>query len=151
MRRLVEEDTNLIGHVHERSGVDDVGLRALYSHAQALIFPSLYEGFGMPLIEAQACGCPVFTSNRAPLTEIGGMGAGYVDPEQPEAAARFIAERLSEPGRRERMIQAGFENVHKRFTTDRMVDDYLKLYRTVKASESTSVSTASSEALKDRA
>lgn len=67
-------------------------LRALYSCATALLFPSLHEGFGWPVIEAQACGCPVFTSDLAPMNEIGGDGAVYIDPTDPAAIAAEIEE-----------------------------------------------------------
>jgi glycosyltransferase involved in cell wall biosynthesis len=65
-------------------------LRALYSRATALLFPSLQEGFGWPVIEAQACGCPVFASDLAPMNEIGGDAAVYVDPKDPDAMAAAI-------------------------------------------------------------
>ena len=101
-------------------------LRALYSRADGLVFPSLDEGFGMPILEAQACGCPVFTSNRAPMTEVGG-DAAYFDPLQPVTAAQVIAVNL---GNRERMARAGLENA-RRFTHQRMVFDYLQVYERI--------------------
>ncbi len=137
MRGLVSErGMDRDGSLLECVGLQNEQIHALYSRAEALLFPSLGEGFGMPIIEAQACGCPVFTSDRAPLTEIGGAGAGYIDPEQPEAAARVIAQRLSEPGERERMIAAGLKNVRSRFRTERMVGDYINLYEKVLAPDS---------------
>ena len=66
-------------------------LEALYNLAEGLVFPSWDEGFGWPIAEAQSCACPVFTSNRAPMTEIGGPMSVYFDPENPEQAARAIA------------------------------------------------------------
>lgn len=66
--------------VREIVGASNEELQALYSTARALIFPSLYEGFGWPIIEAQACGCLVFTSDRAPMNMIGGNGAMYFNP-----------------------------------------------------------------------
>jgi len=80
-------------------GLSHAEIRAAYSQATALLFPSLQEGFGWPVIEAQACGCPVFTSNLAPMNEIGGDGAVYVDPKNPLAMAEAIeqaAPRLAE-------------------------------------------------------
>lgn len=76
----------------------DEEVRSLYTGATALLFPSLYEGFGWPLIEAQQCGCPVITSNRLPMTEVAGSAALYIDPADEVAAADLIAanlERLS--------------------------------------------------------
>ena len=73
------------------SGLSGRQLEAAYGAAEALIFPSLDEGFGWPVAEAQACACPVFTSNRPPMTEVGGDGAVYFDPTDPAAAAATIA------------------------------------------------------------
>ena len=75
-------------------GVDHARVQAAYDQALALIFPSLEEGFGWPVLEAMARGCPVFTSNRAPLTEVGGDAVEYIDPENSEAAAEVISNRL---------------------------------------------------------
>ena len=66
-------------------------IAAAYDRAQALIFPSLEEGFGWPVLEAMSRGCPVFTSNRPPLTEVGGDAVEYIDPEDGEGAAKVIA------------------------------------------------------------
>jgi glycosyltransferase involved in cell wall biosynthesis len=90
-------------------------LVALYSGAQALIFPSLNEGFGWPIIEAQACGCPVFASNLAPLPEVGADAAIYFDPGDCAAAAAAI-----EAADFEAMRRAGFDNA-ARFGTDEMI------------------------------
>jgi glycosyltransferase involved in cell wall biosynthesis len=80
-------------------GLSHAEIRAAYAGATALLFPSLQEGFGWPVIEAQACGCPVFTSDLAPMNEIGGEGAVYVDPDDPVAMAEAIEQatpRLAE-------------------------------------------------------
>jgi glycosyltransferase involved in cell wall biosynthesis len=81
---------NMTHKIIELVDVDNENLRALYSSATALVFPSLYEGFGWPIIEAQACGCPVFTSNRPPMNEVGGEAAIYIEPDKPEKAAEKI-------------------------------------------------------------
>lgn len=60
--------------------VDDAQLKALYTHARAFVFPSLYEGFGIPPLEAMACGCPVIASNVTSIPEICGDAVGYFDP-----------------------------------------------------------------------
>jgi glycosyltransferase involved in cell wall biosynthesis len=99
-------------------------LRALYSCAEALLFPSLEEGFGWPVIEAQACGCPVVTSNRAPMTEIGGTVATYIDPLDVEAAAVAVASAI---GSRPAVSGASLRNA-ARFSADAMIDGYLDLY-----------------------
>lgn len=77
--------------VHVLGAVSADELEALYSLAGALVFPSLAEGFGWPIAEAQACGCAVFASDRPPLTEVGGEGAAYFDPADPGAAAARLA------------------------------------------------------------
>jgi glycosyltransferase involved in cell wall biosynthesis len=100
-------------------------LRALYSGAFALLFPSLEEGFGWPLIEAQACGCPVIASNRAPLTEIAGDGAKYVDPSDPSS---ILDAALGCSLEREKMVQAGFRNL-ERFQLADMIRSYEGAYR----------------------
>jgi glycosyltransferase involved in cell wall biosynthesis len=105
-------------------------LCALYARATALLFPSLQEGFGWPLIEAQACGCPVFTSDLEPMNEIGGPGACYLDPHNPEAMAEAI-ENAS--GRLEEMRTLGLENA-QRFSAAQMMTNYLAAYRRLLAS-----------------
>lgn len=82
--------------------VDEDQLEALYSLTDGLFFPSWEEGFGWPIAEAQSCGCCVFTSDRAPMTEVGGTHAVYLDPRDPADAAQRIAEawpRRAEIGR----------------------------------------------------
>ena len=75
--------------VDERVDITNEQLRALYSRAEALLFPSLAEGFGWPIVEAQACGCPVVTTGQPPMTEVGGDAASYIDPDDSAAAARL--------------------------------------------------------------
>ncbi len=70
--------------------VSDAQLRALYESASCFVFPSKYEGFGLPPLEAMACGCPVVSSNAASLPEVGGSAAMYVDPNQPEGIAEAV-------------------------------------------------------------
>ena len=89
-------------------------LQALYSRASALLFPSLQEGFGWPVIEAQACGCPVFASNLAPMNEIGSGAAEYVDPHDPIAIASSIARSLP---RREAMTKGRTRREQRQRTT----------------------------------
>lgn len=100
---------------------------ALYSAARGLIFPSFMEGFGWPIIEAMACGCPVFTSNRAPMTEIGGDAARYFDPSNPDQASHVLAISVPE---RESMIQAGLRRAEL-FSLKNMLDGYCRVYERV--------------------
>lgn len=66
--------------IHFIDRVDDKSLRYLYNRATAVLYPSLYEGFGLPVVEAMSCGTPVITSNNSSLPEVGGDAAIYVDP-----------------------------------------------------------------------
>lgn len=100
-------------------------LTALYNCCAAFIFPSYSEGFGWPVIEAQACGAPVIASNNKPMPEIGGNGALYANPDD---AAAFVSqlERLNDVIFKESLVQKGFENI-QRFSTEDMVSRYLNL------------------------
>jgi glycosyltransferase involved in cell wall biosynthesis len=99
-------------------------LRSLYSGATALLFPSREEGFGWPILEAQACGCPVITSARQPMMEIAGEGAILIDPENPHEAARVIEQNWDE---REQRVKLGFENL-KHFGLEQMMSGYCRAY-----------------------
>ncbi len=102
-------------------------VRLLYSGALALLFPSLAEGFGWPVLEAQACGCLVITSDRAPMTEIAGRGAILIDPENAVVAAQVIDSRIGEA---EILKLAGWENL-TRFTMDDVMRRYNDVYESV--------------------
>lgn len=117
-------DKGLTSRVKQLGSVTNEELAALYSGAAGLIFPSLIEGYGWPVLEAQACGCPVFTSNRAPMTEIGGDAAVYFDPLQPVQAAATIHRHLDDTTD---MRARGFIN-SAGFTNTAMRDGYLAIY-----------------------
>ena len=87
--------------------VSDEEKAALLSGAEALIYPSLYEGFGFPVLEAMAVGTPVVTSNSGALPEVAGDDAVLVDPSEPEAIARGLAEVLGDETLRARLREAG--------------------------------------------
>ena len=91
-------------------GVSNEDLRALYSVSAGLIFPSLDEGFGWPVLEAQACGCQVFTSNRPPMNEIAGAAGIFFDPLDPDAASGIILDGMK---RRDEMVAQGFRNMER--------------------------------------
>ncbi|MEM2001565.1 MAG: glycosyltransferase family 1 protein [Candidatus Methanomethylicaceae archaeon] len=105
----LDQDVRILGHVSARD------LAGLYQRARALVVPSLYEGFGLPVIEAQFFGCPVICSNRAALPEIAGNAAIFFEPSSIDSLVEAIAELESNTERREYLIQAGRENV-KRFS-----------------------------------
>jgi glycosyltransferase involved in cell wall biosynthesis len=102
-------------------------LEALYNRAVALLYPSRFEGFGWPIIEAQACGCPVICSDSGPLPEVAGE-AGLFHPVENEAAFAADLIRLTDPAERSRWSEKGLVNA-KRFSTSRMIDEYIAIYR----------------------
>ena len=87
--------SGLAGRIDAAVDADSETLRALYSYADFLLFPSLAEGFGWPIAEAMACGCPVVTTGRAPMTDVGGEAALYLDdPTDAASCARRIVDAL---------------------------------------------------------
>lgn len=109
------------------TGTSNEELQALYSSALVLIFPSLEEGFGWPIAEAQACGCPVATTGRPPMTEVAGDAAIFFDPEDSAGAATKIRDGLAS---RESLRAAGFRNV-ERFGEAGIVEQYREFYASV--------------------
>ncbi len=92
--------------VHE-GPVTDAELKALYQHAVGLVFPSLYEGFGLPPLEAMACGCPVAVADSAAMPEVCGPAALYFDPLSVDAIAAAMQRLLDDAALRGRLRQAG--------------------------------------------
>lgn len=122
--RSLVTDLSLSAQVHELINVSNEELRALYSSAQALLFPSLEEGFGWPVVEAQACGCLVITTQRSPMTEVSGGAAIFVDPAEIESAA-FQIESAWE--RRSQLVNDGLANA-KHYDLQMMIDGYAAAY-----------------------
>ena len=101
-------------------------LLALYSACEVLVFPSFSEGFGWPVIEAQACGAPVIASSLAPMPEVSGGAAMHADPYHPQAFANALVQ-LQDKTFRNDLIQRGYINC-RRFESARMITAYLDLY-----------------------
>lgn len=95
------------GSVVLTGGVPECDLITLYQGAACLVLPSFYEGFGLPLVEAMACGTPVLTSNRSCLPEIGGEAALYFDPESDEEICAALERLLSDSTLRQDMSRRG--------------------------------------------
>jgi glycosyltransferase involved in cell wall biosynthesis len=105
--------------------VDDDELARLYRGAQCLVYPSLYEGFGLPVLEAMACGTPVVTSATGATAEVAGEAAVLVDPLDVEAIAAGIREAIE---RRDELRAAGLERA-SRFTWDKAAQQTVDVYR----------------------
>ncbi len=113
---------------HRSSGLSPEALMEKYIQCDVLAFPSTYEGFGLPIIEAQAIGRPVLTSDIAPMKDVSGGAACLVDPYDPASIRKGLTDLLNDGGYRERIVAEGFVNV-ARFSLDKVADQYVALYR----------------------
>lgn len=114
-----ESRIRILGHIPRKD------MPALYSGASALVYTSLYEGFGLPILEAMASGCPVVTSNITSLPEVAGEAAVLVDPTNPTEIAAGIEKALAES---KIWIKKGKERV-KQFSWEKTARETLKVYR----------------------
>lgn len=124
--RSQAEAAGIAQRVFSVSAPDNSMLEAVYNLAHALLYPSKCEGFGWPIIEAQACGCPVVCSDRTSLPEVGGAGA-LVHELGDEAGMGESILRLGEPGFRAAVVGRGLANL-ERFALSRMIDAYGEVY-----------------------
>jgi glycosyltransferase involved in cell wall biosynthesis len=122
------ERQGLQGRILFTGFVDDDDLPALYSGAALFVFASLYEGFGLPPLEAMACGVPVLVSNASCLPEVVGEAAVQLNPSDEAAWTEAMNDLLSHAGRRGRLIAAGFRRA-RRFTWQNAAGQLLTLYR----------------------
>jgi glycosyltransferase involved in cell wall biosynthesis len=104
-------------------------LQALYSGALAMLFPSREEGFGWPIVEAQACGCPVAITDRRPMNEVAGGAAILINPDDPRSAGQRIADALEDTAR----LRATGQQNAARYSADRMLEQCEILYRGITA------------------
>ena len=128
------------GQVFFYQGIDNAALEAAYSIANAFLFPSLAEGFGWPIVEAQACGCPVITTDDAPMNEIAGPMAVYLPllkaGDDVGAWAAHGADVLEATLKADALDAVG-QNRHQRmawasqFTTHQAIEGYLQVYESV--------------------
>lgn len=125
-----EKITRIKAKVNLHSFVSDNELEILYRTSDVLCFPSLYEGFGMPIIEAQAAGCAVITSSLEPMKSVAGNSALFVDPYDTQDIIKkilFIRNNFEE---RSDLVKKGYENV-ERFLPERITQEYLNLYKEI--------------------
>jgi glycosyltransferase involved in cell wall biosynthesis len=110
--------------------IEEADLRVLYSAAKLFVYPSIYEGFGLPPLEAMACGAPVITSNTSALPEVVGDAAIVTDPHDSEELCQAMRLVLGDRGRRSKMRQQGLERA-KRFSWERAARETLAVYREI--------------------
>jgi len=107
------ENNNLKSRVIKLGYVSDEDLVVLYNLADCYLYPSIYEGFGLPILEAQACGCPVITSNVSSCPEVAGEGALLVDPRNVDEISRAMLKIVKNENFRNSIVKRGLENVKK--------------------------------------
>lgn len=132
-QRLVEQEAAASGttdRLHILNHIDDNRLWELYSHAEALLYMSRYEGFGIPVAEAIAMGVPVVAARGSCLEEAGGPDSIYLDPDDYHGVARAVADILGKSGLRESMIERG-RLYSQRFSDQNMAHGLQEVYRKV--------------------
>jgi glycosyltransferase involved in cell wall biosynthesis len=120
----------LDGRVHFIGFVADADLPALYSEAALFVFPSLYEGFGLPLLEAMGCGVPVISSNASSLPEVVGGAAVLLSPHDEAAWTTAVSHLLENPAERTRLVAAGFRQT-RHFSWQQSARQLRQLYESV--------------------
>ena len=115
------------GQIIHVSG-DDAKLANYYYNASAFIFPSLYEGFGLRVLEAMSLDCPVISSNTSSMPEVIGDAAEYFDPKSEEQIVHAIENVVFSETRRKELIMKGRKR-HKRFTWKKCADETFEVYK----------------------
>jgi glycosyltransferase involved in cell wall biosynthesis/tetratricopeptide (TPR) repeat protein len=108
------------GLIIHQQPLSDMGLQLAYGNAHCLVFPSYYEGFGLPIAEAMACGCPVICSGTSSMPEVAGDAAILIDPSQPEELVAALRQ-LEDPQTRRILIERGLQRA-RLFSWDRFAD-----------------------------
>jgi glycosyltransferase involved in cell wall biosynthesis len=118
----------------QSSGLSENELADAYAASDILLFPTLYEGFGLPILEAQKAGRPVITSDLSPMKEVAGGAAHLVNPYQVASIRKGIVKIINEQEYRNLLIKKGFENV-QRFEPAWVAEQYLEVYKQIAAQE----------------
>ena len=125
-RRLID-DHNLGNRIHFLSA-DDGMLTTLFRGAVGLVYPSLYEGFGLPVLEALQNACPVVTTPSSSIPEVAGNAAFYIDPHDPQTIANAMKTLLENPKRRQGYIEDGYRQAQK-FSLEIAAQETINVYR----------------------
>jgi len=120
---------NLSSRINKLGFIEYNDMSALYNLADCCIYPSLYEGFGLPVLEAMQCGCPVITSNTTSIPEVAGDAALLIDPHDTSDIADAIHKILTDAGLREDLIEKGLLQA-KKFSWDNCANTILEKIRT---------------------
>ena len=123
----VVESLHLSSEVIFTGFVPETDLPAYYSGAEAFVLPSLYEGFGFPVLEAMACACPVITSNNSSLPEVVGEAGIMLNPYDTNSLARAMSKVLTDSKLRDNMIRKGLEQA-KSFSWEKTAEQTLEVY-----------------------
>ncbi len=126
----IARQLDLFPHMDWEGHVDDTTLLEAYRRASVVVLPSHYEGFGLPVAEAMACGTPVICSNASSLPEVAGEDALYVPPGDLHALADALTEVLSTPKTARRLAEAGPKRA-QRFTVETMAKETLAVYESL--------------------
>lgn len=110
--------------------VEEIDLVKIYNLASVLVQPSIYEGFGLPILEAMACGCPVITARCGSLPEVAGDAAWYVLPDSTEQIKQGVRDVINNKTLRNNLIERGLQNV-KNFSWKKTATRTLKIYETL--------------------
>jgi glycosyltransferase involved in cell wall biosynthesis len=110
--------------------IEDEDMAMLYNAAHLFVYPSLYEGFGLPILEAQKCGCPVICSENSSLIEVGGDGVQFIEPTDVDELADAIWKVATDDDERQRLIKKGYDNA-RRFSWDKAAKALFALFRKV--------------------
>jgi len=127
------KELNLIKHnpkIIRLGFVEDKDMATLYNLATLYVYPSLYEGFGLPILEAQACGCPVVCSNVSSIPEVGGDSVHYINPYSKKSIGAGIEKVLAEKSYRKKLVDKGFSNI-KRFSWEKTTKEIFNIVEEV--------------------
>jgi glycosyltransferase involved in cell wall biosynthesis len=132
LEKLLDEigDEKLINQIILTGYITNTDLPAIYSQCEVFLYPSLRESFGIPMLEAMACGVPVITSNTSSMPEIAGDAALIIDPYKPEEITQMMINIVSDNMLRSKLIHKGLER-SKLFTWKMMAEEVLLIYEEI--------------------